>query len=151
MPNRFSPIWILAGLLVAVMACTKVDNSPSFPVEPAIKLLNVSTTDVLEFHDTLQILLEYEDGDGDLGNVDPDIPGLVVKDARLLVPDSFHLQPLAPPSAQVSIRGELLVRLPQLFLLGNGQTETTRFRVKLLDRAGHESNEIETPPITIRR
>lgn len=144
-------ILIISILALWVSACTKVDNTPSFPIEPAIKLVDINHLEVVEFQDTLEITITYEDGDGDLGNVDPDIPGLVVKDARLTEPDSFHLQPLSPPGAQVSIQGELLIRLPQLFLLGNGMTETTRFRIKLLDRAGHESNEIETPSIQIIR
>lgn len=137
------------GLLVS--SCTKVDTSPSFPIEPHIRLIQINHEEVVEFQDTLEILLGYEDGDGDLGNLDPDIPGIVVKDGRLMEPDSFHLQPLAPQGANVSIQGELLIRLPQLFLLGNGMTESTRFKIKLLDRAGHESNEIETPQIKIIR
>ena len=143
--------FIMLTMALWISSCTKVDNTPSFPIEPAIKLVDINHMEVVEFQDTLEITIAYEDGDGDLGNVDPDIPGLVVKDARLTQPDSFHLQPLSPPGAQISIRGELLIRLPQLFLLGNGMAETTRFRIKLLDRAGHESNEIETPSIQIIR
>ncbi len=144
---------LLILLLASVIGtgCTKVDNSPSFPIEPHIRLIQINHEEVKEFQDTLEILLSYEDGDGDLGNLNPDIPGLVVKDGRLSEPDSFHLQPLSPPGANVSIQGELLVRLPQLFLLGNGMIESTRFKIKLLDQAGHESNEIETPQIKIIR
>lgn len=149
--TRQTGLLLLLAVGISGIACTKVDTSPSFPIEPNIRLIQVNHEEVQEFQDTLEILLSYEDGDGDLGNLDPDIPGLVVKDARLSEPDSFHLQPLAPSGASVSIQGELLVRLPQLFLLGNGMTESTRFRIKLLDRAGHESNEIETPQIKIIR
>lgn len=146
--------FILLLLFAACMfgtGCTKVDTSPTFPIEPHIRLIQINQEEIIEFQDTLEILLSYEDGDGDLGNLNPDVPGLVVKDGRLSEPDSFHLQPLAPQGANVSIQGELLVRLPQLFLLGNGMTESTRFKIKLLDRAGHESNEIETPQIKIIR
>ncbi len=144
-------LFLALSALALTTSCTKVDSSPTFPIEPSIRLIEVSQLEVVEFQDTLEILVAYEDGDGDLGNLDPDIPGLVIKDARLSQSDSFHLQPLAPYGANVSIQGELIVRLPQLFLLGNGSTESTRFRLKLLDRAGHESNEIETPQIKIIR
>jgi hypothetical protein len=150
-PINFSVIFLAVAAIVWTASCTKVDSTPTFPIEPSIRLIEINQLEVMEFQDTLEILLAYEDGDGDLGNLDPDIPGLVIKDARLSQPDSFHLQPLAPYGAQVSIQGELLVRLPQLFLLGNGSSESTRFKVKLLDRAGHESNEIETPQIKIIR
>ena len=138
-------------ILTLLAACTTVNEEPSFALEPKITLLNVNQFEVTQFQDSVEIILGYEDGDGDLGNPDPDVPSLIVKDARLAVPDSFHVQPLSPPGSTVSIQGELLVRLPQLFLLGNGDQESTKFRIKLLDRAGHESNEVETPTITILR
>ncbi len=133
------------------IACEKKSDDLPFPVIPSLQLLEVSQSEVVEFQDTLEFLLFYKDGDGDLGNFDPDIPGLIVKDERLSEPDSFHLQPLAPSGVTVPIQGELRVRLPQLFLLGNGNSETTRFRIKLLDRAGNESNEVRTTPIKIIR
>jgi hypothetical protein len=140
------PILAMVALL---MACTK-EESRRDPV-PAIRLLDVNRTEVLQFVDTLEVLLYYEDGDGDLGNPDPDIPSLIVKDARLERPDSFHVPPLAPIGARIPIQGELRVRLPHLFLLGNGNTETTHFRIRFVDRAGNESNEIQTPNIRIQR
>lgn len=130
-------------------ACQKEEDQRD--VVPAIKLLDVNRTEVLQFFDTLEVLLFYEDGDGDLGNPDPDIPSLIVKDARLERPDSFHVPPLAPVGAQIPIQGELRVRLPHLFLLGNGSSETTNYRIRMVDRAGNESNEIQTPNIRINR
>ena len=147
----YNILFLAAFMALVATSCTKVDNSPLFPLEPTIHLISINHEEVVEFQDTLEILIAYEDGDGDLGNFNPDIPGLVVKDARLTEPDSFHLKPLTPPNTEVSIQGELLVRLPQLFLLGNGMTESTRFKIKLLDRAGNESNEVETPQIKIIR
>lgn len=137
--------------LLVLGGCEKEASQLPFPEVPQIRLLEVSRTEVQEFYDTLEILLHYRDGDGDLGQWDPDIPSLVVKDARLGKADSFHLQPLAPPGARVPLDGELRLRLPPLFLLGNGSSETTRFRIKLLDRAGNESNEVQTPNIRIIR
>jgi hypothetical protein len=144
-------IYLLLVLLLALTGCEKEATQLPFPEVPQIRLIEVSRTEVKEFTDTLEILLHYQDGDGDLGQWDPDLPSLVVKDARLGKADSFHLQPLAPPGARVPLEGELRVRLPPLFLLGNGSSETTRFRIKLLDRAGHESNEVQTPNIRIIR
>ncbi|MBP6184439.1 MAG: hypothetical protein KA479_05815 [Saprospiraceae bacterium] len=142
---------LLILVLLGFIACEKKSDELPFPVIPSLQLLEVSQSEVVEFQDTLEFLLFYQDGDGDLGNFDPDIPGLIVKDERLSEPDSFHLQPLAPAGVTVPIQGELRVRLPQLFLLGNGNSETTRFKIKLLDRAGNESNEVQTTPIKIIR
>jgi hypothetical protein len=142
---------LLIIFLAVLNACEKKSQDLPFPVIPSLQLLGVNQSEIVEFQDTLEFQLYYKDGDGDLGNFDPDIPGLIVKDERLAKADSFHLAPLAPAGATISIEGELRVRLPQLFLLGNGSTETTRFRIKLLDRAGNESNEVQTTPIKIIR
>lgn len=150
--NQIYP-FIFFGLIAVILfgSCEKESDKPPFSEVPEIRLLDLSLTEVKEFSDTLEVLLHYRDGDGDLGYADPDIPSLVIKDARLTVADSFHLQPLAPPGANVAIEGELRLRLPHLFLLGNGTSESTRFRIKILDRAGNESNEVQTPQITILR
>lgn len=142
---------VLGALALLLTGCEKEASEAPFPEVPQIRLLDVSRTEVKEFADTLELLLHYQDGDGDLGQWDPDIPSLVVKDARLGQADSFHLQPLTPSGARISLEGELRLRLPPLFLLGNGSSETTRFRIKLLDRAGNESNEVQTPNIRIIR
>jgi len=144
---------ILSALatLLAGTACTKQVGDPPFPVVPSISLVSMNRAEVREFQDTLEVLLHYRDGDGDLGHPDPDIPTLIVKDARLAEADSLHLQPLAPVGANVAIEGDLRVMLPRLFLLGNGSKETTRFRIRLLDRAGNESNEVQTEPVTLLR
>jgi hypothetical protein len=142
---------LLAVILLLAISCEKEAAELPFDIIPQIGLLEVKTQEVVEFKDTLEIRISYQDGDGDLGNPDPDIPSLIVKDARLAKPDSFHLQPLAPVGSNVSIQGELLVQLPVLFILGNGSTETTNFKIKLIDRMGHESNEIQTPNIKILR
>lgn len=142
---------LFAALFLVMASCEKEAAELPFDIIPQIGLLEVNTLEVVEFQDTLQISISYQDGDGDLGNPDPDIHSLIVKDARLAKPDSFHLQPLAPVGSNVSIQGELLVQLPVLFILGNGSTETTNFKIKLVDRMGHESNEVQTPNIKILR
>lgn len=147
---RTKAIFPLA-LLLAGIGCTKQASEPPFPVVPSLALVSISRTEVREFQDSLEVVLHYRDGDGDLGHPNPDVPSLIVKDARLAEADSFHLQPLAPVGANVAIEGDLKLLLPRLFLLGNGSSETTRFRIRIVDRAGNESNEVLTGPVTLLR
>lgn len=119
------------------------------PVVPVIELLSTSPLQVTQFGERVEVRLRYEDGDGDLGFADPDTWSLEVKEARLSTADWYHVPPLAPEGATVSIQGELEVEFTALFLLGNGVEEQTTYTIRLRDRAGNWSNSVTTPAITI--
>lgn len=118
---------------------------------PIISIASVSADSITEFQDSLLIVLNYEDADGNLGNPNPDIFDLELKDSRLASPDLYHVKPLAPEGYTLHIRGTLRVKVNTLFLLGNGSAETTRFTIRLRDRDGVWSEPTETDPITIVR
>ena len=118
---------------------------------PAISLLSLSRDTIRQYQDVLLIRISYKDGDGDLGFEDPEQYALFVRDVRLAAFDGFYVGPLAPPDANVPIQGELSIEFPSLFLFGNGQLEQTRFEIKMIDRAGNESNLLETNPVIILR
>ncbi|HEY1045666.1 MAG TPA: hypothetical protein VGF79_04455 [Bacteroidia bacterium] len=129
-------------------ACSKDDNVQT---APSIKILGVSATDITEFTDSLVIDLEYTDGDGDIGESDPDKNSLYIKDRRLSEADYYFVKPLSPTGSEIKITGKISVKMKNTFLLGTGNTEVTRFDIKLRDRAGHWSNTTNTPEITIHR
>jgi hypothetical protein len=116
-----------------------------------IELIDLSHDTIRQYEDVLLIRIQYQDGNGDLGFEDPEEYALFVRDIRLQAFDGFYIGPLAPPSANVPIQGELTIEFPSLFLFGNGATENTRFQIKIIDRAGHESNLLETGTVVIRR
>ncbi|MEM6262632.1 MAG: hypothetical protein AAGI38_09015, partial [Bacteroidota bacterium] len=66
-------------------------------------------------------------------------------------PDYYFVQPLAPMGSNVPIVGTLEVVLNKLFLLGNDSTEQVSFRIKIQDRAGNWSNEVESPTVLVKR
>ena len=119
------------------------------PATPEISLLSVSTQSVVQFTDRVSLRFAYKDGDGDLGQVDPDDYTLWVKDARLNTADGYHIPPLAPEGEAVPIQGELTMELNALFLLGNSTQEETTYTVYLTDRAGNSSNTFVTGAIII--
>ena len=139
--------WIFAFALLA-NACSKDAASGNAPV---IKFISVSSTSVKEFKDSLVILLEYTDTDGDIGEDNPDNNSLQIKDRRLSAADFYFVQPLAPPGSSIKIKGQIAVQVKNVFLLGTGNSEITKFDIKLRDRAGHWSNSINTPDITINK
>lgn len=139
--------YLLFLLVFAFLACE--DDPPGFPDEPKIEIVSVNPSVVQEFESAVELVIRYEDGNGDLGFSHPDSLSLSVWDDRLSAPDMYHVQPLAPDGADVDITGTLTIVLNGTFIIGSGSSETTRYAVKIKDRAGNWSNEERTGPITI--
>ena len=118
---------------------------------PRIQLLSLSGTTITEFEDELIIQISYEDGNGDIGFEETDQFALFVRDIRLEEFDAFYVGPVAPPNVNIPIQGTLNIEFPNLFVFGNSQSETTRFEIKLIDRAMNESNILMTDPVTITK
>jgi hypothetical protein len=139
---------LFAFIVIAVLlaGCKKEEVMPS---APEIALVSMSAQSVHEFDERVKVRFSYKDGDGDLGQSDPDDYTLWVKDARLGGTDGYHIPPLAPEDAEVPIQGELEVELNALFLLGNSGQEETSYTMYVVDRAGNRSNEFTTGTITI--
>lgn len=136
--------------LACTVSCVKY-NEVKEDSKPTITYERVLPTSPKEFADSIKIVIRYKDGDGDLGSEDPDDLNIYVKDNRLDNPDYYHLQALSPPTKNLSIEGELVIRLKNTFLIGSGNSEQTSYEVKLRDRAGNWSNSIVTDFITITK
>jgi hypothetical protein len=140
---------LAATILCSTLLLTSCKKEEMMPAVPEIALISVSPLEVVQFGERVKVRFSYQDGNGDLGHPDPDVPSLEVKEARLNAPDWYHIPPIAPEGSEVMIRGELEVELNALFLLGNGTVETTTYTLRIRDRAGNWSNTITTPTITI--
>lgn len=139
---------LLVFFTLLLSACK--DDEPIFSTTPEIELVSVQPEDVTQFVDTFSITIRYKDGDGDLGFIESDSSSLYILDQRLEAYDHYYVAPLAPPDEEIPIQGTLNIPVGKLFLFGVNPTETTRFKIKLRDRAGNWSNEIETGTVTIR-
>ncbi len=150
---------IFFACLLLLAACTK--NTESFEdineqdpigVAPVIELLEVMPTTAQEYTDSIAFTIKYTDGDGDIGTNDPDIPSVRLvdnRDAELLIFD-YHLSPRTPEGSELIIQGELTIVLANTILLDDSNdSETTTFSIRLTDRAGNESNVLETGTITV--
>ena len=141
---------ILVSLSVLLLFSCKKDDEP-FSSTPAIEFVSLSPKTTSEFSSNINLVISYQDGDGDIGTNDPDEYTLLIKDARLPAADELHIQPLTPPDQPIQIEGELNINLSGLFVLGTDSTETTTFSIKLRDRAGNWSNEVTTSSITVKK
>ena len=139
--------FILLLLTVIFSSCKKEEDAPKVP---EISLISITPLSLVQFEESIYIVIGYKDLDGDIGYENPDSYALQIKDNRLTNPDWYHVPPLSPIGSNVSIEGELSVKISSLFLLGNGSQEETSFAIRIIDRAGNWSEEITTPQISIR-
>jgi hypothetical protein len=148
----FSMILFLAACTKETMKTIENEPNPTIGDVPVIELLQVTPTTAQQYVDSIAFTIQYQDGDGDLGNADPDIPSIKLIDNRdpgLLIFE-YHLSPRSPEGSQLAIQGELTIVLANSILLDDSnQLETTTFSISVTDRAGNESNLIETETITI--
>lgn len=138
--------WVAAAWFGA--ACQE-GKKVEFDRRPVIQPVSVSPQTLAALRDTLNIVVKYTDGDGDLGHAHPDSNAIFVTDSRNGVVHRFRLQPLAPEGhGDLPITGNIRVLVGGIPNL-SGQSEMATFEVFLKDRAGNESNRIPTPEITV--
>jgi hypothetical protein len=145
MPELKSLSLLFASLLVLSACVEEVEH----PVAPELTFVSISHTVVESASTPLTATIAYRDRQGDLGFSDPDMNALRVRDTRLEGYDWYHIQPLSPTEEQLDISGSFQVQLPPLFLLGNGDMETTTLTFQIVDRAENWSNVVSSPEIAI--
>ncbi len=143
-------ILIISLILLAISGCKKEEVVVANP-NPLLRLVSVSSKNLKQFKDSLIITIEYTDGDGDIGETNPDLNDLQIKDQRLSKPDYYFVKPLTPPNANIKVKGTIAVQIKNAFLLGTADSEITTFELRLTDRAGNWSNSVKTDVITITK
>lgn len=140
---------LLSFVSLAWYGCTK--ESDPLDTTPSIELIAVSPMQVVEFQDSIVFTIGYQDGDGDLGENDPDVKNVFVKDLRNEVEYKYRLKQLAPENANIAIQGEFNIVLPHTAIIGTNNTETVKYQIYVTDRTGNASNTVTTGDITIDR
>ncbi len=142
----------LSLLLLFLISCNKdeVTSNPPISFIPEIALKSISPDTVHHLTDSLLFVISYIDGNGDLGDYEPDTLSLWITDERFPLTEKFHLIPLAPQGASIVISGELKVILDHIILKDpSALSETAQFTIKLKDRAGNWSNSVTAGPVTV--
>ena len=153
------------GFALAVSFLLACSDPPDYPIEPQIEFVGISKDTLSQSdlnEDSLLIRISYTDGDGDLG-VDGDSPeqSIFVTDLRngqLL--DQAKIPKVPEQGSSNGIFGELEFRLyttcclfpdliPPCSNPAQYPTDTVVFEIYITDRAGHESNRVQTSPILL--
>lgn len=141
-------IWILL-IAIGVASCKKEELV--FEDTPSIEFISISPTAANEFEEEVIVTVKYRDGNGDLGENDPEVKNLFVTDSRNQVEYSYRLQQLAPNGSDINIEGELDINLKVLSVVGEGNSESANLDIYIVDRAGNKSNIITTSSITVSK
>ena len=149
MKKVFVSCFFIATFGALYLSSCKKDSYSKVPV---IKFISMTPNPAIKYQDTIKMVISYTDGDGDLGENTPDAKNLFVTDNRNKVTSQFRIPQLAPDNANIIIHGNLDVILsPQGFIDDNNETETAEYSIYVKDRAGNQSNIIQTNTLTINK
>ncbi len=138
------------------MFLVKCQKAPDFPVTPSIAFVSFNQTQIHPGKDSLKITFSFTDGDGDLGyeqgqNTTGDTT-IHVTDVRINKPDYtyvFEMPYITPKGSYKQISGKFTIDMIGACNCRPDHNffDTVSYKIKIHDRAGHESNEITTPKV----
>ena len=132
-----------------IFSCKK--DKPIYSNVPEISSVSVNPTTVREYKDSIAFKLSYVDGNGDLGENDPNVTNLFLTDNRVNITYGFRISQLAPDNANIVIKGQLLVVLKNTGITDNSSSQTVTYSLYLKDRSGNQSNTISTESIMVEK
>ncbi len=157
-------------LFVTALCLTACIRPPDYPVEPHIEYVSMSKTGMLQGQgpeDTTYVTISFTDGDGDLGHFkegsEEQVLDLFLTDLRTGAQSESFIIPFVPELGSGNgISGEITIRLLTTCCIfppyvtdaaapcdpsQQYPVDTLRYEIYLMDRAGHESNRVQTEDI----
>ena len=118
---------------------------------PIIEFKSISPATVQEYSDNIKITISYSDGDGDLGENNPDIHNLFLEDNRNGIVYQFRIPHLAPDNNSIAIEGDFNITINGSGITDESSSQQVNYSIYVKDRAGNNSNTISTSNITIHQ
>ncbi|MFN8262770.1 MAG: hypothetical protein U0T07_04550 [Chitinophagales bacterium] len=154
---------IIIITLIGLQACYK---TPSYPIEPTVRFSAFEKPNeiyTLDAGEGGNLIVEFTDGDGDLGKLNnQDSSSFVVyrnlRDTSFFH-DNIYVIPVIPKKGTTNaISGKIEIKLNDAlfnsylsyFVMKGISIDTFTYKLYITDRAGHRSNEIVTPPIIVK-
>ncbi len=134
--------------IVLLFSCEKEQEISDTPI---IEFKSISPATVQEYSDNIIITISYSDGNGDLGENDPDIHNLFVEDNRNGIVYQFRIPHLAPDNNSIAIEGDFNITINGSGITDESSSQQVNYSIYVKDRAGNNSNTITTSSITIQQ
>jgi hypothetical protein len=132
--------------IVLLFSCEKEQVISDTPI---IEFKNISPTTVQEYSDDISVTISYSDGNGDLGENNPDIHNLFVEDNRNGIVYQFRIPHLAPDNNSIAIEGDFNITINGSGITNESSSQQVNYSIYVTDRAENKSNTITTSFITI--
>jgi len=145
----FNRNWLVFIFLLGLLACSK--EKQEYDSAPTLEFISVSPSTANAQQDSIIFKIKYFDGDGDLGANSPNAKNLFLIDSRIHLSDGYRISQLAPSGAAIPIQGTLDVVLSNVALTDSSNQQTATFSIYVVDRAGHISNTVTSPVVTINK
>ena len=144
---------ILLAIPMMYSSCSDPEDSPSLdPISSTPEIvIHAMTPESINQFERVKFMLGYTDGDGNLGDEDPNVHALEVLDTRDSILHTFHVPPQSPVP-NITISGVLEFDIENIILLDqNSTSEEVVFTIRLKDASGKWSNTVESPTLTISK
>jgi len=154
--------YFLALSILLLASCTK---PPEYPIEPVLEFVSQSKTSMIQgntLNDSLSVIFSFTDGDGDIAGGDSG-PNIELIDSRTgELAFVFKVPEIPNSNNKYGISGTIKIAiyndccLPPFPIsqlcepLPTFPEDELFYTIKLYDRAGNVSNEIQTEPIILR-
>ena len=138
---------IIYLLIISIVVCC--NKNEDFSNIPQLTFQNLNPTSIIEFDGPITFSIIYKDGDGDLGENNPNINNLFLKDQRNDIIYEYRIQELSPNGANIAITGSIDLVLNTTSITDESNEQEAIFDIYVIDRAGNQSNTISSNPLTI--
>jgi len=135
-------------LLIFLFSCKK-ENPIS--VIPEIEFISISPIVIQEFSDEITITIYYFDANGDLGENNPDVKNMFVKDNRNDIEYEYRIPELTPSGSNIAIQGNFDIIINGTGITNESSIQNVNYDIYVKDRAANKSNVITTSSITIQQ
>jgi hypothetical protein len=139
---------IYLSAIVLLFSCEKEQVISDTPI---IEFKSISPATVQEYSDDIIIIISYSDGDGDLGENNPDIHNLFLEDNRNGIVYQFRIPHLAPDNNSIAIEGDFNITINGSGITDESSSQQVNYSIYVKDRVGNKSNTITTSNITINQ
>lgn len=139
----------VALLLVVLIFSSCKKDEDGLSVVPQLTFESISPSSIQEFGGPITFSISYQDGDGDLGENDPNVKNLFLQDQRNGITYEYRIQELAPQGADIAIIGTIDIVLNTTSITDGSNEQEVTFDIYAIDRAGNSSNTITSSPLTI--
>lgn len=139
---------ILVAIIVLFAACKKDEDTKMSNI-PSLEFVSVTPSNAKEFIDSLVFTVRYKDGNGDLGENNPDVKNLFLVDNRIGITYEYRISQLAPTGSSIATEGNLNVVLQNIVITDSSTQQNATFSIYVKDRAGNVSNTVTSGTIVV--